>query len=193
MLYRLYEWTMRMAGRREAPYALGGVSFAESSFFPIPPDVMLIPMCIARPKRAFFYALITTIGSVLGGVAGYLIGLFLYESIGLFIIDTYGLQDKVDAFRALFDEHGHWAILVAGFTPIPYKLVTILSGVAAYDILLFIALSLLTRGGRFFLLASLLFFFGERIRVIIERHFALLTWLFAILLIGGFFSIRFFF
>jgi membrane protein YqaA with SNARE-associated domain len=193
MLRRLYDWTLSLAARRWAPYALGTVSFTESSFFPIPPDVMLIPMALARPKLAWLYALITTVTSVLGGVFGYLIGALLYESVGLAVIEFYGLTDKAAAFRELFGEHGHWTIMIAGFTPIPFKLITITSGFAGYDIWWFILLSLLTRGARFFLLAALLYHFGGWIRGIIDRHFALLTTLVAAAGILGFVAVRYMF
>ncbi len=193
MLRRLYNWTLSLASRRWAPWALGTVSFTESSFFPIPPDVMLVPMSLARPERAWFYALITTITSVLGGVLGYLIGALLYDSIGVAVIEFYGLTDRAAAFRELFAEHGHWTIMIAGFTPIPYKLITITSGFAAYDIWMFILLSALTRGARFFLLAALLYRFGDWIRDLIDRHFAFLTTAVASVGVLGFVLVRYMF
>lgn len=193
MLRRLYHWTLSLAARPWAPWALGGVSFVESSVFPIPPDAMLVPMALARPRRAFFYALVTTITSVMGGVLGYLIGALLFDSVGQWVIELYGLQDKSAAFRALFAEHGHWTIMIAGFTPVPYKLITITAGFAAYDIWWFIALSLLTRGARFFLLAALLYQFGDWIRAFIDRHFAVLTTVVAIVAVLGFVAVRYLF
>ena len=193
MLRRLYKWTLSLAARPWAPWALGTVSFTESSFFPIPPDVMLVPMALARPDRAFFYAFITTATSVLGGVLGYVIGALLYELIGASVIEFYGMTEKAEAFRALFAEHGHWTIMIAGFTPIPYKMITITSGFAAYDIWMFVLLSALTRGARFFLLAALLYKFGDWIRDIIDRHFALLTSSVACVGILGFVAVRYMF
>lgn len=193
MLRRLYHWTLSLAARPWAPWGLGAVSFSESSVFPIPPDAMLVPMALARPERAYFYALITTLTSVAGGLLGYIIGALLYESVGLWVIELYGLEDKAANFRALFAEHGHWTIMIAGFTPIPYKLITITSGFAGYDVWMFILLSLLTRGARFFLLAALLYKFGDWIRDFIDRHFAILTTLVAAVGILGFVLVRYLF
>lgn len=193
MLRSLYKWTLSLAARPWAPWALGTVSFTESSFFPIPPDVMLVPMALARPERAYFYATITTITSVLGGVLGYVIGALLFESIGIRVIEFYGMTEKAAAFRTLFAEHGHWTIMIAGFTPVPFKMITIISGFAGYDIWMFILLSLLTRGARFFLLAALLHHFGAWIRDIIDRHFALLTSAVACIGILGFVALRYMF
>ncbi len=193
MLRRLYYWTLSLAARPWATWGLGAVSFTESSVFPIPPDAMLVPMALARPERAYFYALITTLTSVAGGLLGYMIGALLYESVGLWVIELYGLEDKAASFRALFSEHGHWTIMIAGFTPIPYKLITITSGFASYDIWMFMLLSLLTRGARFFLLAALLYKFGDWIRDFIDRHFALLTTLVAFVGIMGFVLVRYLF
>src|SRR5205085_5745706 len=134
-------------------WLLGGVSFAESSVFPIPPDVMLIPMSLARPDKAYYYAAICTVTSVAGGIAGYLIGYLLYESLGQWIIQLYGYGDKVEVFRETYRQYGAWIILLKGLTPIPYKLVTISSGFVEYNFLWFVVLSLITRGARFFVLA----------------------------------------
>ena len=128
MLRRLYDWCIAAADKPHALWTMGLISFAESSFFPIPPDVMLIPMSLANPRKAWFYALVCTVTSVAGGVVGYLIGALLYESVGLWLISLYGYADKVDAFRAAYAEYGAWIILLKGLTPIPYKVVTITSG-----------------------------------------------------------------
>jgi membrane protein YqaA with SNARE-associated domain len=189
MLRRLYDATLALAAKPQAPWALGAVSFAESSFFPIPPDAMLVPMGLARPERAWAYAATATVASVLGGVLGYLIGALLYESVGIWLIELYGLSDKAAAFNELFKQHGHWTIMIAGFTPIPYKLITITSGFAGYDIWLFIVLSAITRGARFFLLAGLLYYFGPPIRRIIDRYFGLLTAAVAVVGILGFVAV----
>jgi len=162
------------------------VSFAESSFFPVPPDVMLIPMSLARPERAWLYASVCTATSVLGGVLGYAIGALLYDSIGHWLIELYGYGDKVEAFRAGYAEYGAWIILLKGLTPIPFKLVTITSGFANYNIGLFIALSVIARGGRFFMVAILLNRYGEWIRVRVERHLGLWVALGAGALVLGF-------
>ena len=186
MLRRLYDWCIASADKPYAIWLLGIVSFAESSFFPVPPDVMLIPMSLARPQKAWFYALVCTITSVLGGVLGYAIGALLYDSIGGWIIQLYGYGEKVDQFRAAYAEYGAWIILLKGFTPIPYKLVTITSGFAAYSLPLFILFSVITRGARFYLLAFLLNRYGPSARAIIEERLGFWTAIFAIGLIGGF-------
>lgn len=170
MLRRLYDWCIAAADKPYAVWILGIVSFAESSFFPVPPDAMLIPMAMAQPKKAWQFALVCTIASVAGGVLGYAIGALLYDSIGGWIIKLYGYGDKVEAFRAAYAEYGAWIILLKGFTPIPYKLVTITSGFAAYSLPLFILFSVITRGARFFLLAFLLNRYGPAAREIIEKR-----------------------
>ena len=168
MLRRLYDWCIAAADKPYAVWMLGIVSFAESSFFPIPPDVMLIPMSLAQPKRAWLFALVCTVTSVAGGVLGYAIGALLYDSIGGWIIQLYGYGDKVEQFRAAYAEYGSWIILLKGLTPIPYKLVTITSGFAGYSLGLFILFSIITRGARFYVLAFLLHRYGPRARAIIE-------------------------
>jgi membrane protein YqaA with SNARE-associated domain len=170
MFQRLYEWTLSLAARPAAPYALGAVSFAESSFFPVPPDVMLVPMVIARPDRAWAYALIATAASVAGGLFGYAIGALLYDSVGQWLFNLYGLNRGAEAFRAAYAQYGHWIILIKGLTPIPYKLVTITSGFAGYDLFWFVVLSIVTRGARFFILAALLGRFGPSIKSVLDRH-----------------------
>lgn len=191
MLRKLYDWTLSLAARPSAPYALGTVSFAESSFFPVPPDVMMVPMALARPDRAFAYAAICTLTSVLGGLAGYAIGALLYESVGQWVFRFYGLSEKAEAFRASYAQYGHWVILLKGLTPIPYKLVTITSGFAAYDLLWFTLLSLVTRGARFFVLAALLSRFGPAIKGVLDRNLGLVTALLALAIVGGFLAFRY--
>ncbi|MFK4510804.1 YqaA family protein [Bradyrhizobium sp. CCGE-LA001] len=186
MLKRIYDWCIDAAHKPYALWIMGIVSFAESSFFPVPPDVMLIPMSLARPERAWFYAAVCTVTSVLGGVVGYAIGALLFDSVGQWLIQVYGLADKVDAFRASYAEWGAVIILLKGLTPIPYKLVTITSGFAGYNILLFILCSIVARGGRFFVVAILLNRYGDWIRVRIERHLGLWVALGAIVLVLGF-------
>jgi membrane protein YqaA with SNARE-associated domain len=186
MLRRLYDWCIASADKPYAIWLLGIVSFAESSFFPVPPDVMLIPMSLARPQKAWFYALVCTVTSVVGGVLGYAIGALLYDSVGGWIIQLYGYGEKVEQFRAAYAEYGAWIILLKGFTPIPYKLVTITSGFAAYSLPLFILFSVITRGARFYLLAFLLNRYGPSARAIIEERLGFWTAVFAIGLIGGF-------
>ncbi|TCU66474.1 membrane protein YqaA with SNARE-associated domain [Bradyrhizobium sp. R2.2-H] len=186
MLKRIYDWCIDAAHKPYALWIMGVVSFAESSFFPVPPDVMLIPMSLARPQRAWLYAAVCTATSVLGGIVGYAIGALLFDSVGQWLIQVYGLGDKVDAFRASYAEWGAVIILLKGLTPIPYKLVTITSGFAGYNIILFILCSIVARGGRFFVVAILLNRYGDWIRVRIERHLGLWVALGAIVLVLGF-------
>jgi membrane protein YqaA with SNARE-associated domain len=193
MLRGLYDWVMRLAAHKRALPALAVISFLESSVFPIPPDVMLIPMVLADRTRAFRIALVCTIASVLGGLLGYAIGYYLFETLGEWVVRTYGLQAGLAAFRAGFDEYGTWIILIKGLTPIPYKLVTIASGAAHFDLFTFVWASILTRGLRFFLVAALLWKFGAPIRTFIEERLTLLTWLFLIALVGGFVAFRYLF
>ena len=193
LLYNLYTWTLAQAAGPRAVPALALVSFVESSIFPIPPDVMLVPMCLADRARAFYFAMVCTVSSVAGGVFGYAIGYFLYESIGRLIVDLYGLQSGFDAYQQAFAKWGLWIILIKGLTPIPYKVVTIASGVAAFDPLIFVAASIVTRGARFYLEAALLWRYGAPIRAFIERRLNQLTWIFLVSLVGGFVVIRFVF
>ena len=191
MFRRIYDWMMRLAGHRRALPALAAISFAESSFFPIPPDVMLIPMVIAQRSRAFLIAGVCTIASVVGGLFGYAIGYFLFETIGAWVISVYHLEGAMQTFRDEFAEYGTWIILVKGLTPIPYKLVTIASGVAHFDLFTFVWASIVTRGLRFFLVAALLWKFGEPIRAFIEKRLELVTWAFLALLIVGFVVVKY--
>ena len=193
MLRRLYDWTLSLAARPGATYALAAVCFAESSFFPIPPDVMLLPMALARPERAYFYAAVATISSVAGGLFGYFIGAVLYESVGQWVFNLYGLQEGAEAFRAAYADYGHWVILLKGLTPIPYKLVTITSGFANYDLFWFVVLSIITRGARFFLIAALVGRYGALIRAVIDEHFYKVATLFIVCLVGGFAAFRYLF
>jgi membrane protein YqaA with SNARE-associated domain len=193
MLRRLYDWTIALSARPSAVWALGVISFAESSIFPIPPDVILIPMSLARPHRAFFYAGLCTVTSVTGGLFGYAIGALLYDSLGKFLIDLYGYGDKVETFRAAYAHWGHWIILLKGLTPIPYKVVTITSGFAGYDLFWFIVLSIITRGARFYVLATLLYVWGEPARAFIEKRLGLAAFLFAVVFFGGIYAATFLF
>lgn len=191
MLRRIYDWVMRLAHHPRAAWALFAVSFAESSFFPIPPDAMLIPMVLADRRKAWFYALLCTVASVLGALLGYWIGHALYEGIGKPIIAFYHLEAAMQGFIADFNEYGTEIILVKGLTPIPYKLVTIACGVAGFALTPFILASIVTRGFRFFLVAGLLYFFGEPIRDFIERRLTLVTTVFIVLVIGGFVALKY--
>jgi membrane protein YqaA with SNARE-associated domain len=185
MLRRLYDWVLALSARPSAPWALAGVSFAESSFFPIPPDAMLVPMCLARRDRALYYAFICTIASVAGGLFGYAIGYLLYESVGAWLINLYGYGAQSAAFREAYAQWGHWVILIKGVTPIPYKLVTITAGFAEYNLFWFVVLSLITRGARFYLVAGLLYWIGPPAREFIEKRLELVFTAFLILFVLG--------
>jgi membrane protein YqaA with SNARE-associated domain len=186
MLKRIYDWCVEAADKRYALWILGAVAFAESSFFPVPPDIMLAPMSLAQPKRAWLYAAVCTVASVLGGILGYAIGALLYDSVGHWLITLYGLGDKVEAFRESYAQWGALIILAKGVTPIPYKLVTITSGFAGYNLPLFILFSIITRGGRFFIAAILLNRYGDWIKVRIEKHLGLAVAILLAVLVAGF-------
>jgi membrane protein YqaA with SNARE-associated domain len=185
MLRRLYDWCIAAADKPYATWLMGAVSFVESSFFPVPPDVMLIPMSLARPDKAWFYATVCTMASVAGGVLGYFIGAVLYDSVGGWLIHLYGYGNKVEAFREAYAQWGTWIILIKGVTPIPYKIVTIASGFAGYNFFLFVLLSFVARGMRFFLLAFLLNRYGEQARVILEERLGFWVTAGAVVLVAG--------
>lgn len=187
MLKRIYDWCIAAADKPYALWIMAAVSFAESSFFPIPPDVMLLPMSLARPKRAWFFATVCTVASVTGGLVGYGIGALLYDSLGQWLMHIYNLTDKVETFRQSYAEWGAVIILVKGLTPIPYKLVTITSGFAGYNIWLFILCSIVARGGRFFVLAVLLNRYGDFIRTELEKRLTTYVVIGAIVLVAGFY------
>ena len=193
MIRRLYDWVIRLAAHPRALWALAVVSFMESSFFPIPPDVMLIPMVLANRAKAFTIAAVCTVSSVLGGLLGYAIGYYFFETLGEWVVRTYHMEAGLTAFRDGFDRYGIWIILIKGLTPIPYKLVTIASGAAHFDLFTFIWASIVTRGARFFLVSALLWRFGEPIRTFVEERLTLLTWLFLVALVGGFVAFRYIF
>ena len=191
MLKRLYEWVLDKAGHRHAERWLTALSFAESSFFPIPPDVMLIPMCLARPERAFRYALICTIASVAGALLGYAIGYFLFDAVGQPILHFYGLSDAFEGFARRFNEQGWIIVLLAGFTPLPFKVITIAAGATAMPLHILVIAAVIARSARFFLVAALLWKFGEPMKRVIDRHFAVLTIAVAIVGVGGFVAIKY--
>ena len=172
----LYRMVLDWAAHPNAPRYLGMLSFAESSFFPVPPDVMLAPMVLSRPDRAWYFAAITTFASVLGGLLGYAIGYFLFEELGQPLIDLYHAQDRFDTVKLWFDEYGVWVVFLAGFSPIPYKLFTVTSGVLSLALLPFALVSAIGRGARFFLVAGLLFWGGERFASFLEQKIDLIGW-----------------
>jgi membrane protein YqaA with SNARE-associated domain len=191
MLRRLYDWTMAQA---ESPYALwvlAGIAFIESSVFPIPPDVLMIPMVLAAPHRAWLIALVAAVSSVLGGVLGYGIGYFFYESLGQPILESLGKADSMEDFNDKFNGVGFWAVLIAGITPFPYKVITIMSGWTAMPLGTFIITSIVARSLRFFVVAGLLRAFGAPIRNFIEKYLGWVFAAFVILLVGGFFLVKY--
>lgn len=191
MLRKLYDWVMGLAASPNAERALGAVSFIESSFFPIPPDTMLIPMVLADRTKAWRYAFVCTVTSVLGGLAGYAIGYFLYEAVAQPLLDFYGNLDKFEAFKGSYNEQGAWIVLIGGATPVPYKVITIASGATKLNLAVFMLASVVARGARFYLVCGLLYFFGERIRNFIERYLGWVALASIILFIGGFYLLKF--
>ena len=189
MLRKLYDWVFAQARSRHATKALAVISFAESSVFPVPPDVMLAPMILARPERAYFYAGVCTIASVLGGVLGYVIGFYLTD-VGMMILRVVGHAEGLDEFRRWFDDWGLWVILIKGRTPIPYKLVTIASGMAAFSFPVFVAASVVTRGARFFLEAWILKTWGPAVLAQVEKRLALWTVIGLAVLVAGFVALK---
>jgi membrane protein YqaA with SNARE-associated domain len=187
---RLYHWVLSWAEHPQATWALFALAFAESSFFPIPPDVLLIALCLGQPRRAWWYAAVCTTASVLGGLAGYAIGMGLYESVGRPILEFYGLMEKYGEVQELYRRYDVWAVGIAGLTPIPYKAFTVTAGAFGISLPGFVAASIVGRGLRFGIVAALLRLWGEPAREFIDRHLGILTILFAVLLIGGFFVIR---
>ena len=186
MLQRLYQRVLALAASRHAPIWLAVISFAESSFFPIPPDALLVPRALARPERAWRLALICTVSSVLGGILGYYIGYALFDVLATPLLRAYHYEAAFARFKDTYAEWGLWVILVKGLTPIPYKIVTIASGAASYNFGIFVAASIVTRGARFFLVATLLHFYGDRVREFIERRLTLVTTLVAVGIVFGF-------
>lgn len=191
MLRRLYDWTMGLAAHRHAGWGLAGISFAESSVFPIPPDVILIPMVLARRAMAWTYAAICTAASVAGGLAGWLIGAFLFDTIGRQVLQFYGYSEQFASFAERYNEYGAWIVFFAGITPFPYKVITIASGATGLSIGVFMVASLLARGLRFYIVAALLGWLGPPIREFIEKRLGLLFTIFVILLVGGFVMVRY--
>ena len=185
MLRKLYDWCILAAGQPHASWILGAVSFVESSFFPVPPDAMLIPMALARPDRAYSYAFLCTWTSVAGGLLGYLIGAALYDSVGHWLISLYGYGDKIEAFREAYARYGALIILIKGLTPIPYKIVTIASGFAGYNLVLFVIFSVIARGMRFYLVAFVAHRYGIKARALIEERLGLWAGAGAIVLVAG--------
>lgn len=192
MIRAVYDWTMRMAGHKRAPEALFAVSFAESSFFPIPPDVMLVPMVLANRAKAWTYATLCTIASVLGGMAGYAIGYMLFDAISPHLA-SWGLAEKFETAAKWFGEYGAAILILKGWTPFPYKVLTIAAGALHMDLISFVAASIVARAMRFYLVAGLLYWFGAPIREFIEKRLTLITTAFVVVLVGSFVAIRYLF
>ncbi len=191
MIRSVYAWTLSLAEHRYALVALAVISFLESSVFPIPPDILMIPMIIAAPRRAFLIATVCLVSSVLGGMLGYYIGYGLFETVGRPVLEFYGKDAYFDEFRTRYNEWGAWAVLIAGVTPFPYKVITIMSGVTQLNLGVFMVASVIARGLRFFVVAGLLWKFGAPIRDFIENRLGLMFTLFVILLLGGFFVVKY--
>lgn len=191
MIKRLYDWTMGMAEHPRALWVLAVVSFAESSVFPIPPDILMIPMILAMPQRAFLIAFVALVCSVFGGLFGYVIGAFAFEQIGQPVLSMLGKADAAAQFNTRFNDLGFWPVLIAGLTPFPYKVITIMSGWTGLPLFTFIVTSIVARGLRFFIVAALLWKFGAPVRAFIERRLGLALSLFIVLLLGGFALIRY--
>ena len=191
MLRRLYDGTMAMASGPSAEPALAGVAFVESSFFPIPPDLLLVPMVLAEKAKAWRFAIIATIASVLGGLFGYFIGAVLFEQVARPLIDFYGYGHEYERFAGMYNDYGIWIVLIAGLTPFPYKVITIASGATGLGLPIFIITSIIARGIRFFAVAGLLYFFGPPARTFIEKNLGLVFTAFMAILIGGFVAIKF--
>lgn len=190
MLRGLYDWVMAKAAARNARAWLAGVSFAESSFFPLPPDLLLIPMILADRKSAWWLAALASVSSVIGGIAGYAIGMFLFETVGTWVIGLYHLEAQFQTLAQTFNEYGAEILIIKGMTPIPYKLLTITSGATGLDFWVFIGASLISRSMRFLMVAALLYWFGEPVRDFIEKRLTLVTTIFAVTLIGGFLVVK---
>jgi membrane protein YqaA with SNARE-associated domain len=193
MIKKIYDWVVRWAQTPYGSWALFILSFCESSFFPIPPDVLLIALAVAVPKRSFHYAFICSIGSILGGCLGYFIGWQFMAGIGDKIIDMYGLTHKFQYIKWLYVEWDAWAVGIAGFTPLPYKLFTITAGAFGLNFPVFVLASAISRSARFFIISGLIYRFGPSIQAFIEKYLNMLSVVFTILLVGGFIVIKYIF
>jgi membrane protein YqaA with SNARE-associated domain len=191
LIRRMYDWTLSWAERPGGAWALFFIAVAESSFFPVPPDVLLMALCVGAVRKSFRFALICSVGSVIGGVIGYGIGLWGYEWIGKPIVDFYHGQPVMEKVKGWYDLYGFWGTLLAAITPIPYKVFTIASGMFEFSFGKFLLASILGRSFRFFLVAAFLYFFGARMKALIEKYFDVFMWLFLVLLVGGFLAIKF--
>ncbi|WP_029009725.1 YqaA family protein [Azospirillum halopraeferens] len=190
MLRPLYNWILRAAGRKDAVWWMAGVSFAESSFFPLPPDIMLVPMCLAEPKKLWWYTNICALASLVGGFVGYAIGLYLFESVGRWIFDLYDLWSSYHSFSESFNELGPWFLILKGITPIPYKLLAIMAGISQMDLVIFALCSVVARFSRYYLIAILLHFYGPQVQELIEKRLMLVTTVVLVIVVGGLLSFK---
>jgi membrane protein YqaA with SNARE-associated domain len=188
---KLYDWVLSWAHSPYGVWALFILAFSESSFFPIPPDVLLIALCVSIPKRSFYFALICSAGSVLGGLLGYLIGYSFMSTAGMPIIEFYDLSSQFERLQTIYTAYDAWAIAIAGFTPIPYKVFTISAGAFHINLFVFTVASLISRSARFFIISTLIYFYGEKIQAFIERYFNILSIAFVVALVGGFLLMKF--
>ena len=193
MLRALYDWTMNLAASRHAAKALGFISFIESSVFPIPPDALLVPMVLSERAKAWWYAFVCTVASVLGALLGYAIGALLFETVAQPILSFYGYGEKFQSFAGKYNEWGAWAVLIAGLTPFPFKVITIASGATKLSLPVFIIASIVARGIRFFAVAGLVYYFGPPVREFVEKRLGLVFTVSLALLLGGFVLIRYVF
>ena len=187
----LYNWVLGLAGHRHALWALAVIAFVESSVFPVPPDVLMIPMIVAAPRRAFVIAAVATLASVTGGMLGYYIGWGLMDTVGRPVLAFYGAEGSFEQLASRFNDYGAWAVLIAGVTPFPYKVITIFSGATQLNLALFVTVSFVARALRFFLVAALLWRFGPPMRDFIERRLGMVFTVFVVLLIGSFYFVRY--
>ncbi len=191
MLKPLYDWILQRAARKDAVWWMAGISFAESSFSPLPPDILLVPMCLAEPKKLWRYSSICALASMLGGLLGYLLGYYLFESVGRLVVDAYNAQESFAHFQEMFSVYGPWFLILKGLTPIPYKLLTITAGFSKLDLTVFILCSVMARFSRYYLFAILLHFYGPQVRGIIEKRLGLVVMVMLLIIVGGLLSFTF--
>lgn len=190
MLRPLYNWILRRSARPDAAWWMAAVSFAESSFFPLPPDIMLIPMCLAEPKKLWWYTNLCAVASLLGGFLGFAIGYFLFDSIGRLIFDMYDLWEAYHGFQDSFNAVGPWLLILKGVTPIPYKLLAITAGMAKMDLVVFALCSVVARFSRYYMIAILLHFYGPQVQHIIEKRLMLVATVLLVVVVGGLLSFK---
>jgi membrane protein YqaA with SNARE-associated domain len=191
IIRRLYDWVLSWADSPYGSWALGLLAFAESSFFPVPPDILLIALAVSKPKGSFRYAIICSIGSIVGGILGYFLGLKFFQLLGEPILKFYGVMHYYYRIQELYQHYSAWAVGIAGFTPIPYKVFTIAAGAFKISFLVFLIASTVSRSARFFLVSALIWKFGEKIKKTIDKYFNLATIIFVLLLVGGFLIIKY--